>query len=115
MRASTEPNLAETCNMLNIEADASSPSAETLARLPAVTSPNAAQIESLTVREREILELLSRGRSYKMMASELNLAMGTIQTYIGRIYKKLNVHCRIEAVLKYVAVTGLSPSVFLQD
>jgi len=108
-----ESNLAETGEV--IENDLSGPMLEQVAQLPNVPSLNAMQIESLTAREREILELLSRGLSYKMAAAELNLAMGTIQTYIGRIYRKLHVHCRLEAVLKYVAVSGLSPNTFLQD
>jgi DNA-binding NarL/FixJ family response regulator len=60
------------------------------------------QIEDLTPRERQILELLSRGLAYKQIASELNLSMGTIQTHVSRIYKKLHVNCRTEAVVKYL-------------
>jgi DNA-binding NarL/FixJ family response regulator len=107
-----ESNLAETGDL--IENDMSGPIVKAV-QIPRAASLNVMQIESLTAREREILELLSRGLSYKMAAAELNLAMGTIQTYIGRIYKKLHVHCRLEAVLKYVAASGLSPNTFLQD
>jgi len=114
MRLSTESNFGSTCDLPAIEGPATGPVAENIVPLARTTSPVATQIESLTAREREILELLSRGFSYKMMAAELNLAMGTIQTYISRIYRKLHVHCRLEAVLKYVAVTGLSPGTFLQ-
>jgi DNA-binding NarL/FixJ family response regulator len=69
-------------------------------------------VENITPRERQILELLSRGLSYKMMAGDLNLSMGTIQTHITRIYKKLHVNCRTEAVLKYVDSTGTKPKAF---
>jgi DNA-binding NarL/FixJ family response regulator len=76
------------------------------------TSQNAPPIENLTPRERQILVLLSRGLSYKMMAADLNLSMGTIQTHIIRIYKKLHVNCRTEAVMKYVDATGPRPNTF---
>jgi DNA-binding NarL/FixJ family response regulator len=69
-------------------------------------------IESLTPREREILDLLSRGFAYKNMAAELGLSMGTIQTHISRIYKKLHVNCRTDAVVKYLDATGSSPNTF---
>jgi DNA-binding NarL/FixJ family response regulator len=72
-------------------------------------------IESLTPREQQILELLSRGFAYKQMASELNLSMGTIQTHISRIYKKLHVNCRTEAVMKYLDATGSSPHTFARS
>jgi DNA-binding NarL/FixJ family response regulator len=76
------------------------------------SAPNKpAPIEHITPRERQILELLSRGLSYKMMASDLDLSMGTIQTHISRIYKKLHVNCRTEAVMKFVSATGHAPSV----
>jgi DNA-binding NarL/FixJ family response regulator len=71
----------------------------------------ASPVENITPRERQILELLSRGLSYKMMASDLNLSMGTIQTHISRIYKKLHVNCRTEAVLKYVDAAGPRPNI----
>jgi DNA-binding NarL/FixJ family response regulator len=69
-------------------------------------------VENLSPREQQILELLSRGFAYKQMAGELNLSMGTIQTHISRIYKKLHVNCRTEAVVKYLDVTGSTPHVF---
>lgn len=72
-------------------------------------------VENITPRERQILELLSRGLSYKMMASDLNLSMGTIQTHISRIYKKLHVNCRTEAVMKYVDATDSRPNVVHRD
>ncbi len=62
-------------------------------------------IENLTPREQQILELLSRGFAYKQIAADLGLSMGTIQTHISRIYKKLHVNCRTEAVIKYLDAT----------
>ncbi len=59
-------------------------------------------INELTPREQQILELLARGMAYKQIATELNLGMGTVQTHISRVYKKLHVNCRTEAVVKYL-------------
>ena len=56
----------------------------------------------LAPREREVLDLLSKGRAYKQIAAEMDLSMGTIRTYIRRLYGKLNVNCRTEAVVMYI-------------
>lgn len=55
-----------------------------------------------TKREKEILTLLCKGNSYKMMASELKLSFETIRTYIKKIYEKLQVHSATEAVSKAI-------------
>lgn len=57
----------------------------------------------LAPREREVLHLLATGRPYKQIAADLELSMGTIRTYIRRLYGKLDVNCRTEAVVKYLA------------
>jgi len=54
----------------------------------------------LTRREKEILASLSKGNSYKMIASEMNLSIDTVRTHIKNIYGKLQVHSQIEAVSK---------------
>lgn len=56
--------------------------------------------ENLTHREQEVLSLLVRGFSYKMIATELNLGMETIRFHIKNIYSKLQVHSKSEAVAK---------------
>ncbi len=56
----------------------------------------------LAPREREVLHLLSTGQPYKQIAAELELSMGTIRTYVRRLYGKLHVNCRTEAVVKYL-------------
>ena len=57
----------------------------------------------LAPREQEVLELLSKGRAYKQIASDMELSMGTIRTYIRRLYGKLQVNCRTEAVVLYLS------------
>ncbi len=64
---------------------------------PAVSS----EVESLSPRELEVLKLLSTGCPYKQIADQMNVSLGTVRSYVQRIYEKLHVHSRTEAVLKY--------------
>lgn len=57
-------------------------------------------IEPLTRGELRLLELLRRGASNKQMAKELNLTEGTVKVYLSRIYGKLAVSSRTQALLK---------------
>ena len=55
----------------------------------------------LSGREREVLELLARGYLYKEIAEMLKISVQTVNTYIRRIYEKLHVRSRAQAVAKY--------------
>ncbi|HPG11895.1 MAG TPA: response regulator transcription factor [Chitinophagaceae bacterium] len=57
---------------------------------------------NFTVRENDILKLLCKGMSYKMIANETGLAFETIRSYIKNIYEKLQVHSATEAVSKAI-------------
>ena len=57
----------------------------------------------LTNREKEILQLLSRGNSFKMIAVDLWISLDTVRTHIKRIYDKLHVRSQIEAVSKAIS------------
>jgi DNA-binding NarL/FixJ family response regulator len=59
------------------------------------------ELNNLTNREREILELLSRGMMYKEIALALNLANDTIRKHVYHVYEKLHVTNRVEAVNKF--------------
>ena len=54
----------------------------------------------LTEREVQVLEQLSKGLTYNVIASNLFLSSGTIRKHIENIYRKLQVHNKIEAVHK---------------
>jgi DNA-binding NarL/FixJ family response regulator len=56
----------------------------------------------LSPREREVLESLAAGRTYKFIADEMGVSIHTVRTYIRRIYEKLHVQSRTEAVAKYL-------------
>lgn len=62
---------------------------------------NGNDLAALTNREREILQLLSRGMMYKEIAAALNLANDTIRKHVYNVYEKLHVSNRVEAVNKY--------------
>jgi len=58
------------------------------------------EIEKLTTREREMLELLAKGYRYKEIADQLSISFETVRTHIHNIYDKLHVQSRIEALNK---------------
>ena len=55
---------------------------------------------ALTHREKDILQSLTDGNSYKMIAANLGITQGTVGTHIKNIYAKLGVHSQAEAVSK---------------
>jgi DNA-binding NarL/FixJ family response regulator len=63
----------------------------------------------LSQREREVLELLARGFLYKEIADNLQIGVATVNTYIRRIYEKLHVRSRAQAVAKYAHLPMGSP------
>ncbi len=56
--------------------------------------------EGLSQREAEVLNLLARGFSYKEISEILSLATSSVGTYVKRIYRKLEVNSRSEAVFE---------------
>lgn len=64
-------------------------------------SSNSAQIDKLSNREAEILELLAKGLLYKEIAASLNIAQETVRKHVYHIYEKLHVNNRVEAVNKF--------------
>lgn len=55
---------------------------------------------NLTSREKEILQLLIKGYSVKLIAAGLNMAFDTARTHLRNIYRKLHVNCGKEAIAK---------------
>ncbi|HEU4526942.1 MAG TPA: response regulator transcription factor [Actinomycetota bacterium] len=58
----------------------------------------------LTQRELQILDLLSRGVTVKQVASRLGLSPRTVETHISKLYRKLGVRNRVQAVSKATAI-----------
>jgi len=59
------------------------------------------EFETLSERENEVLRLLAEGSMYKEIAHRLNISVDTVRTHVRKIYEKLHVHSRTEAVLKF--------------
>lgn len=57
--------------------------------------------DELTNREKEILELLSRGLLYKEIADQKCISMDTVKKHVGNIYRKLHVSNKVEAINKF--------------
>jgi len=66
------------------------------------SAASAQATESLSEREQQVLDLLSQGLIYKEIADKLSISYETVHTYIRRIYEKLQVRTRTEAVAKFL-------------
>ncbi len=64
--------------------------------------PPSGEAENLTPREQEVIDFLAKGYLYKEIAEQLKISYGTVHTYIERIFKKLHVRSRAQAVAKYL-------------
>ena len=60
------------------------------------------KVESLSAREQEVLDMLAKGYLYKEISDKLEIGLGTVRTYVRRIYEKLHVQSRTQAVIKYL-------------
>jgi DNA-binding NarL/FixJ family response regulator len=60
----------------------------------------AQEIDLLSQRENQVLRLLAQGKMYKEIADELGITSNTVSCYIRRVYEKLHVRSRMEAVAK---------------
>jgi len=69
---------------------------------PGAVSGGEGETGDLAPREKEILELLAQGFSYKEIADRLNVAFATVHTYVLRIYKKLHVRSKNAAVARWL-------------
>lgn len=81
-----------------------SPMSSQIARLVVNSFPeknrNQHLLETFTTREQEILHALAKGYQYKEIAEQLFISIETVRTYLRKIYDKLQVHSKIEALNK---------------
>ena len=59
-------------------------------------------LQTLSPRERSVLDLLAKGFLYKEIADSLGLSVATVDTYVRRVYDKLHVNSRSQAIAKYL-------------
>ena len=57
---------------------------------------------NLSKRELDVLDCLLKGDSYKMIADACSINIGTVNSHINSIYKKLNVHSKSGVVIKAI-------------
>lgn len=67
---------------------------------PAKSSP--AGMDDLTAGQKKFLEELAQGYSYKEIADHLGITVHGVRNYIRKIYEKLHVHSKVEAINKYL-------------
>jgi DNA-binding NarL/FixJ family response regulator len=65
------------------------------------STPAAEPSQGLTAREHEILGLLAKGYRYKEIADALHISVETVRSHLHKVYEKLHVRSRTEAVRKY--------------
>jgi DNA-binding NarL/FixJ family response regulator len=65
------------------------------------SKPKIRPADELSKRENEVLALLAQGYLYKEIADTMGIGLQTVNTYIRRIYEKLHVHSRGQAVAIY--------------
>jgi len=68
----------------------------------AAAAKTADDLSELSEREQQVLDLLAQGLIYKEIAEKLSISYETVHTYIRRIYEKLQVRTRTEAVAKFL-------------
>lgn len=71
-------------------------------------APTTTEHESLTPREKEIVQLLGRGLSNPQIAEQLHISVGTVRWHVKNVYKKLSVNNRVQATRRAQAL-GLVP------
>jgi len=62
----------------------------------------ASDVEKLTKREQEVLELLTKGFFYKEISDQLGISLPTVKSHLKLIYEKLHVQTRTEAAVKFL-------------
>jgi len=80
---------------------------EHLARQPTLTPESTRQLDELTPRELQVLELIARGHSNREIAADLVIEESTVKTHVKRILLKLDLRDRIQAVI-FAYETGLA-------
>ncbi len=81
-----------------------SPMSPEIARLVVSSFPSQTQnqnlLDALTTREQEVVHALAKGMTYQEIADNLFISIETVRTYLRKIYEKLQVHSKVEALNK---------------
>ena len=103
LKRSTPAKLLEAIKDLK---EGGSPMSSSIARKVVASFQKAGQARdektNLSPREQMVLESMAKGLTYKQAADQFGISIGTIRTYVRRIYEKLHVQSRTEAVAEYL-------------
>jgi DNA-binding NarL/FixJ family response regulator len=95
---SKDRNVAEIAEALDVIAAGRTVFELTLPRQTRAASSRRSELPyDLTPREREVLRRIVAGQSTEQMASEMNIAPGTLRTYVKNVLSKLGAHSRLQA------------------
>ena len=75
-------------------------------------TPDEGDSAALSEREQQVLELLAKGYLYKEIADSLAIAYGTVHNHLRRVYEKLHVRSRSQAIVKYLEQSQPAPARF---
>jgi DNA-binding NarL/FixJ family response regulator len=76
----------------------------------ALPPPGPSGLEELSPRENEVLALLAQGLLYKEISSRMGISVFTVNNFIRRIYEKLHVNSRAQAVAKFSHSASFAPT-----
>ena len=94
-------SIEEIKDSINVLSQGGSPMSPSIARsVIDYFSPRKKLDSPLSTREREIVDGLVEGLSYKMIGAKLDISLDTVRQHIRNIYRKLNVNCKAEVIAK---------------
>lgn len=79
---------------------------QVLGLFPGKTTAQNDILDRLTDRETQVLKLLAKGNSQKMVAAELVISVGTVHSHVKKVYEKLHVHSVTEAISRINRIMG---------
>lgn len=77
--------------------------------------PPAAAVDALSERELEVLVLVAKGQTNKLIATQLNISDRTVQGHLAHIFGKLQAASRTEAVMRAVALGWIAQDIAAAD
>jgi DNA-binding NarL/FixJ family response regulator len=80
-----------------------------------IAHPPAKQVEALSEREMEVLVLVAKGLTNKLIAAQLNISDRTVQGHLAHIFDKLQAASRTEAVMRAVSLGWISQDIAATD